>query len=135
MKVLPFILPFALLVGFLLLGIQIQSWLGTWIPGSVIGMVLLSIGLWTGVIRASFVEPVSEKLLDNLGLFFVCPGVEVIRYLDLVESHWLSLVVAIVGSSVVTLVVTGAVCAWGSESEIPNRPFHGMSGETTGRSE
>ena len=112
LKVLPLILPFALLVGFLLLGIQVQSWLGTWIPGSVIGMILLSIALWSGLIRASFVEPISDRLLDHLGLFFVCPGVEVIKYLGLVESHWLSLVVAIVGSSVVTLVATGAVAGW-----------------------
>lgn len=112
LKILPFILPFALLVAFLALGIQVQTWLGTWIPGSVIGMMLLSIALWSGLIRASFVEPISDRLLDNLGLFFVCPGVEVINYLGLVESHWLSLAAAIVGSSVVTLVVTGAMAGW-----------------------
>ena len=107
-SILPAILPFSLLVGFLVLGMHVQTQLHTWIPGSVIGMLLLSAALWSGLVKASFLESTSEWLLAHLGLFFVCPGVEIINFLGLVEEHWLSLAIAIVGSSVVTLVATGA---------------------------
>lgn len=104
-----FLLPFAVLLLFLALGDLVQSLLGTWIPGSVIGMLLLLLMLSTGLVKASVLDRISDWLLDRLGLFFVCPGVEIIRYLDLVGSHWLSLLMAIVGSSVVTLIATGWV--------------------------
>jgi holin-like protein len=102
-----FILPFAVRLVFRAAGETLRSFLGTWIPGSVIGMLLLLLLLSTGLVKAAILDRISDWLLDRLGLFFICPGVEVIRYLDLVGAHWLSLVVAIVGSSVVTLVATG----------------------------
>jgi holin-like protein len=104
-----FTLPFAVLLLFLALGDGLRAALGTWIPGSVIGMLMLLLVLSTGLVKASFLDRLSDWLLDRLGLFFVCPGVEVIRYLDLVGAHWLSLAVAIVGSSALTLVATGWV--------------------------
>lgn len=109
-----YLLPFAVLLLFLALGDLVQSLLGTWIPGSVIGMLALLLVLSTGVVRASFLGRISDWLLDRLGLFFVCPGVEVIKYLDLVEAHWLSLLIAIIGSSAVTLVATGWVAEVGA---------------------
>lgn len=120
------LLPFAILLLFLALGDLVQSSLGTWIPGSVIGMLALLLILSTGVVRASFLDRISDWLLDRLGLFFVCPGVEIIRYLDLVGSHWGSLLVAIVGSSIVTLVVTG----WLGE-KIVNHEEHEEHEEST----
>jgi holin-like protein len=104
-----FLLPLAVLLFFLALGDALRSAFGTWIPGSVIGMLLLLIVLSTGVVKAEFLDRISDWLLDRLGLFFVCPGVEIIRYLDLVGEHWGSLLLAIAGSSVVTIVVTGWV--------------------------
>lgn len=104
-----FLFPFGVLTVFLAAGEALRSVLGTWIPGSVIGMLLLLLILSTGLVKAAVLDRISDWLLDRLGLFFVCPGVEVIRYLDLVGAHWPSLFVAIVGSSLVTLVVTGWV--------------------------
>jgi holin-like protein len=104
-----FILPFVVLLVFLELGVFIQTTLRTWIPGSVIGMGLLYVALSSKLVPDGMLDALSGQLLDRLGLFFVCPGVEVIKYLGLVESHWGSLLVAIVGSSVVTIVATGWV--------------------------
>ncbi len=104
-----YILPFVVLIVFLELGGFIQSTLQSWIPGSVIGMGLLYAALSSKLVPDGMLDAISDQLLDRLGLFFVCPGVEVIKYLGLVESHWLSLAVAIVGSSALTLVATGWV--------------------------
>ena len=109
-----FILPFVVLMVFLELGGFIQSTLRTWIPGSVIGMGLLYGALSSKLVPDGMLDALADQLLDRLGLFFVCPGVEVIKYLGLVESHWLSLAVAIVGSSALTLVATGWVGGVGS---------------------
>jgi holin-like protein len=111
---LEFLLPFVVLVVFLEIGRFTQSVLGTWVPGSVIGMGLLFVALSAGLVKDGTLDRVSDWLLDRLGLFFVCPGVEVIKYLGLVESHWLSLAAAIVGSSAITLLLT-AVAGGGME--------------------
>ncbi len=75
------VLPFALLVGYLLLGIQVQSWLGTWIPGSVIGMILrwfritdpVAVGVAMGVAghgiaTASLVHLPLARMAASLGM-------------------------------------------------------------------
>ena len=52
------------------------SWLtGGYIPGSVIGMLLLFAGLLTGIIKPAKIAPVANFLVGNMALFFVPVGV------------------------------------------------------------
>lgn len=81
------------------------------VPGPVLGMVALLAVLalrarlpeppaWLGV------EPVGRFLLANLSLLFVPAGVGVVGNLSVLSGHWLALAVALVVSTVLTLVVS-----------------------------
>ena len=50
------ITPFTVLLLFLALGEAAKHFFGTWIPGSVLGMLALSAALWTGLIKVGILE-------------------------------------------------------------------------------
>ena len=53
------------------LGVLISKWLGLPIPGNVLGMVILFLLLWIGVIRLQWVERASSLLTKHLAFFFI----------------------------------------------------------------
>jgi holin-like protein len=79
------------------------------IPGSVVGMVLLLGALRRGWITLSVVEATAAALLADLGLFFVPPAVSILQFGNVIRQEWLPIGVALVGSSVLVLLVAGAL--------------------------
>lgn len=77
------------------------------IPGNVMGMGFLLLGLSAGVVDVEWLEEATEMLLSNLGLFFVPAGVGVMVYSDLIAAEWLPISVATVLSTFVVMAVTG----------------------------
>lgn len=77
------------------------------VPGPVVGMAILFIGL---MIRGSIPEPLAETangLLGQLSLLFVPAGVGVMTHLTLLGKQWLPLSVSLVVSTLLTIAVTG----------------------------
>lgn len=79
------------------------------VPGPVIGMFLLLLTLllrqsWSGYLM----EP-AQQFLRYLSLFFVPAGVGVMIHLARIGEEWLPIVVALVLSTVVSLLVTAGV--------------------------
>jgi holin-like protein len=84
------------------------------IPGPVLGMLLLLVGLiWRERYARKGPDPelkaAANGLLGNLSLLFVPAGVGVVAQLDVLAKSWLPLTVAIVVSTFLGLVVTGWV--------------------------
>lgn len=79
------------------------------LPGPVIGMGLLFLGL---LIRGG-VSPDMEKtaigLLSHMAVLFIPAGVGVITYLSLIEREWLPIGVALLLGTALTVAVTGIV--------------------------
>lgn len=95
-----------------LLGEVLARGLGLPVPGPVLGMAAMVGVLW---LRDRFqppvlagVEPAGRFLLAHLSLLFVPAGVGVVGNLDLLAGQWVALVVALVASTVLTLVVSVA---------------------------
>lgn len=83
--------------------------LGLPVPGPVLGMLLLFAGLMIrgGIPRA--LGDVAGGLLRNLSLLFVPAGVGVVVHLARLSDEALPIVVAIVGSTLLTIAVTAWV--------------------------
>lgn len=82
------------------------------VPGPVLGMVLLLLGLLALQRVPSALERTARGLLDNLSLLFVPAGVGVIRHLDILRAQWLPIAASIVGSTILAMLVTaGAMLA------------------------
>ncbi len=97
----------ALLLLCQLVGEVFVVWSGLPVPGPVVGMALLFVGL---ALRGGVPEGlgrVVDWLLSNLSLLFVPAGVGVMLHIAMLREEWLAISVALVLSTVLTLVVTG----------------------------
>jgi len=105
----------ALLLACQLAGEILARALGLPIPGPVIGLALLAAGVliharMTGAdpskIESTELGRTAGALLGSLGLLFVPAGVGVVQQLPVVGAYGLALAAALIGSTVLTLVVT-----------------------------
>ncbi len=81
------------------------------LPGPVIGMAILFVGL---MIRGGVPEPLQQTtkaILDHLSLLFVPAGVGVMLYLPLIADEWLPISSAIIVGTLVTIAATAWVMA------------------------
>lgn len=102
----------ALLLSCQLVGEVLSLTLGLPIPGPVIGMLLLFIGLLIKRGVPQGLSRVAEGLLEHLSLLFVPAGVGVMLHASLLAEQWAALTVALVISTALTLVVSAWVMRW-----------------------
>ncbi|MFP4508741.1 MAG: CidA/LrgA family protein [Spirochaetota bacterium] len=88
---------------------ELVSHAGVPLPGNVIGMILITIALATGMLKPERIRSASNLLLDNLAFLFVPPGVGIMVHAELIRDHWLSISIAVVVSTVLVLVVVGRI--------------------------
>lgn len=105
-------LGFALLLFFNLLGLLLQRSLNIPFPPNVLGMVLLLLCLMTGLVKLHWIEPAAHFLLRHMMLFFVPFVIASVTLLPLLKANWLSLVVGVVVSTLLTLALTGYAAQW-----------------------
>ena len=98
-----------LILLFYLLGCFVASLIGNFVPGSVIGMILLFCALSRKWVRPGHVKKVSMFLLDNMMLFFIPVGVGLITSYTLLSRYMLAIIVASLVSTVLVIAVVGLV--------------------------
>ena len=57
------------------------------IPGSIIGMILLFLGLQFKIIKLENISYIGDLFLNNMAIFFVPAGVALIKSLHLISSN------------------------------------------------
>jgi holin-like protein len=106
-----------ILLGCQLLGEVVARGLGLPVPGPVIGMALLFTALQLRArLRPEAAEvgtlplgAVAAFLLANLSLLFVPAGTGIIRQTAVLTAHGPGLIIALIGSTALTLIVTALV--------------------------
>ena len=98
---------FGIIFGCLALGELIALIPGIGIPGSILGMLILTFLLERKIVRPETIKPVCKFLISNMAFFFIPPGVALMLYFDLIASEWLPITVATVVSILIVLLVTG----------------------------
>ena len=97
-----------LLLACQLVGEVVVRYVGLPIPGPVLGMVLLFVGL---LIRRGVPAPLQQTatgLLSHLSLLFVPAGVGVMLHVARIQDAWLAFGAALVGSTLIAVAVTAA---------------------------
>ena len=92
------------------------------LPGPVIGMIILFALL---MLRGGIPEDLSRTgsaLLSNLSLLFVPAGVGVMVHFSLLERDWLPISVALLVSTVATIIVTAWLMQFTTRLMNRNRP-------------
>lgn len=92
---------------------EVLAWLmNDFIPGSVLGMILLFGALCLKVVRPEHVRPVARFLCDNMALFFIPAGVGIINSMDVLSKYWEAVLVASAVSTVAVIIVVAVIQQW-----------------------
>ncbi|MDG2942833.1 CidA/LrgA family protein [Exercitatus varius] len=98
-----------ILYAMLFLGEWITRLIPLGIPGSIIGLLLLFLGLTTRIIKVQWIFFGAGLLIRYMAVLFVPVSVGVMKYSDLLVSQAKALVIPNVVSSLTTLIVVGLV--------------------------
>lgn len=98
----------AALLLFQLLGEAISQWLNIALPGALIGMTLLLLGLMALGRTPRALQRTSGGLLAHMMLLFIPSVVAVITQVDYIASEWLPFLAACLAGTAITIVVTAA---------------------------
>ena len=99
----------AIIFGCLAIGELTVHFTGIKLPSSIIGMLALTLFLKLGWIKLAWVKGISDFFVKTLPFYFVPAGVAVMLYFNLILSSVWAIVVASLGSTIITLVATGWV--------------------------
>ncbi|RDW17404.1 CidA/LrgA family protein [Oceanobacillus chungangensis] len=97
---------------FFLLGEWIQQSLHLFIPGSVIGMIILFLLLLLNVVKLSWIDLGSKFIIRHLALLFIPVTVGVIEYLNLFKGDGLILVFIVIISTLLVMISSGLLSQW-----------------------
>jgi holin-like protein len=97
----------AIIFALYFLGLIIQKLFKLPIPGNVIGMILLFLGLSSKIIKLHMIENVSDFLLDHLAFFFIPAGVQLITSLDILKGSIFGIFMVSLISTILVLITTG----------------------------
>jgi len=122
------IAAFLVLIGCELVGEMLRSSLDLPVPGPVLGMFLL-----TGILAVRKDTPnaqaipdalgrTADALISHMGLLFVPAGVGIVAEAGLLRQEWLPIAAGLVGSTVLSLAVTGLVMHWIARPGRKSRP-------------
>lgn len=79
------------------------------VPSSVYGMILLFIGLCSGLIKEHQIKETADFLLLIMPIMFIGPSVGVMEnFIDL-SAYWFSFILLVLLSTIVVMVITGLV--------------------------
>ncbi len=106
-----------ILLGFWLAGEVLTYLLNSSIPGSIVGMILLTLSFEFKFIKLQQVEKSADFLIRNMAFFFIPPGVGLMVNLDLIANNAFAIIIATISSSILVLVITALVAQTGHKKE------------------
>lgn len=106
MKLVTILMQIIFVSGFFLLGAGIKKLVSIPLPASMIGLVVLLIALFTGVVKLEWIEKGANWLLAELLLFFIPSAVGIVNYNEIMSLQGLKLVLIIAVSTFIVMAVT-----------------------------
>ena len=102
-----YLFQFGVIMIFVFLGEVLGAVIPLPIAGSIYGLVLLFMGLVTGIVKLSWVEDVANWFHGIMGLFFVAPAVAIMNIWGDIAGVWYKLVLLLVITYLVSMITTG----------------------------
>lgn len=103
---------FCILAVLYLAGELLSKGLGLFLPGSLLGMLLLALLLFSGKLSLASVEKTADDLVQHLILLFVPSSVGIMVYAKGISGIAGKIVLTVMLSTVIVLVVTGKTADW-----------------------
>lgn len=97
------------ILAFLAIGNLLSGLLGGFMPGSVIGMLLLFVSLLTGIVKDRWIRQVATFLTDNMMIFFMPAFMGIMDLWGVIKMNLWAWVAILILSTALVLVATGVV--------------------------
>ena len=104
-----FVNGLTILLFYQLIGEISVRWLGLPVPGPVLGMIMLFITLLIKGNISKSLEGASTTLLSHLSLLFIPAGVGMMVHVERIANEWLSISIALLLSTAITLIFSALV--------------------------
>lgn len=91
----------------LLAGSSIQQFVGTSIPGSIIGMLILFSLMASGLVPSEWVKPSANLFIRYMILLFVPISVGLMEHFDTLVDNALPILASAVGGTLIVIVTLG----------------------------
>ncbi|MEO4053675.1 CidA/LrgA family protein [Solibacillus sp. CAU 1738] len=117
MQIIRTIAQICILIIYYYIGVLIVELTGIFIPASIIGLILLWISLYFKLVNVQYIQEGATFLLTYLTLFFIPSTVAVINYPELLSSAGIFLIIAVIISTLFTIIVTGKWSQWIEKKE------------------
>ena len=105
------VLQVGALMGFSMLMNQLTHWLQWSVPGSILGILVIFILLETHIIRLEWIEIGATWLLAELLLFFIPAAVGVMKYIPMLQSNGIQILLVVILSTFIVMVSTGLMAS------------------------
>ena len=102
------------------LGEFLSNFLSLPLPGSIVGMLILLILLFTQLLKPDDIAETADFLLNNMAFFFIPAGVGVLVSYTFLSGSYFESVASILLSTVVVMLVTGGVTQFLVKKETKN---------------
>ena len=101
-----------IILAFLVIGNLLSALLGDFIPGSVIGMLLLFLSLLTGVIKDKWVRQAATFLTDNMMIFFMPAFMGIMDLWGVVKMDLWAWIAVLVLTTILVMLASGLTQAF-----------------------
>lgn len=94
------------------LGSWIQELFNLFIPGSVIGLIILFSLLSFGLLKPSWIDTGTQLMLRHLTFFFIPATVGIINYSELFQGKGIFLLIIVILSTLLVMFTSGWISQW-----------------------
>ena len=98
-----------IILGAYLLGVAIQFIFNLPIPGTVLGLIILFLGLYSGIIKVEMIEDMCEILISHMSFLFIPAGVGLITSFNLLSDNIVAFFLVILISTIIVWLITAYV--------------------------
>lgn len=88
------------------IGISLQNIFRLPFPGTMLGMLILFILLWTKILKVEKIEKACDFLLLSMVIFFLPPAVDLLDYLEYFKAGFFKIILLLVVTTIITMIVT-----------------------------
>ncbi|GAA0136439.1 CidA/LrgA family holin-like protein [Paenibacillus sp. YSY-4.3] len=81
------------------------------IPGSILGIIVIFALLKSNIIKLSWIERGANLLLAELLLFFIPSAVGIMKYIPLLESDGVRILVVVISSTFIVMLSSGLIAS------------------------
>lgn len=94
---------------FYFLGQGISHLIDGFVPGSIIGMILLFLSLYAKVISPDNVKDVANAFTRNMAIFFIPAGAGLLGAYGLISKFWMSILIVCSISTILVIAVVAVI--------------------------